>query len=160
MRPRGISLLALAAVVCAPLLSLAQNSPPASNTPSNTRATTPEIYVIDVEGGNSTLIVTPSRESLLIDTGYPPPAASRDAGRIMDAVHYAGLQQIDHLLTTHWHGDHFGGLSDPHRASRSASSSITAFPIPNPPSPPQTPARPLSCETSTPSCTPRPNTPW
>ena len=112
MRPRGISLLALAAVVCAPLLSLAQNSAPASNTPSNTRATTLDIYVIDVEGGNSTLIVTPSRESLLIDTGYPPPAASRDAGRIMDAVHDAGLQQIDHLVTTHWHGDHFGGLAE------------------------------------------------
>jgi beta-lactamase superfamily II metal-dependent hydrolase len=116
MRPRGISLLALVAAVCAPLLSLAQNPAPASNTPPRTRTmtrpTTLDIYVIDVEGGNSTLIVTPGRESLLIDTGYPAPAASRDAGRIMDAVHDASLQQIDHLVTTHWHGDHFGGLAE------------------------------------------------
>ena len=69
------------------------------------------IYVIDVEGGNATLFVTPSRESLLIDTGNAT-AATRDAARIVDAVHDAGLQQIDHVIVTHWHGDHFGGLSE------------------------------------------------
>ena len=39
-------------------------------------------------------------------------AAVRDAGRIMDAAKDAGLQQIDHLITTHWHGDHFGGMAE------------------------------------------------
>lgn len=34
-------------------------------------ATTLDIYFIDVEGGQSTLIVTPAGQSLLIDTGYP-----------------------------------------------------------------------------------------
>jgi beta-lactamase superfamily II metal-dependent hydrolase len=71
-----------------------------------------EIYTIDVEGGNATLFVTPSRESLLIDTGNPGAAAVRDAGRIMDAIKDAGLTQIDHLIITHWHGDHFGGLAE------------------------------------------------
>jgi beta-lactamase superfamily II metal-dependent hydrolase len=70
------------------------------------------VYVIDVEGGNATLFVTPSRESLLIDTGNAGAAAVRDAGRIMDAVKDAGLTQIDHLIITHWHGDHFGGLAE------------------------------------------------
>jgi competence protein ComEC len=70
------------------------------------------VYVIDVEGGNATLFVTPSHESLLIDTGNAGAAAVRDAGRIMDAVKDAGLQQIDHLIITHWHGDHFGGLAE------------------------------------------------
>src|SRR5437868_13039506 len=70
------------------------------------------IYVIDVEGGNATLFVSPTRESLLIDTGNAGAAAPRDAGRIMEAVKAAGLQQIDHLITTHWHGDHFGGLAE------------------------------------------------
>ena len=74
--------------------------------------TTLDIYVIDVEGGNATLIVPPSRESLLIDTGNAGAGAARDAGRIMDAVKDAGLQRIDHLITTHWHGDHFGGLAE------------------------------------------------
>jgi len=70
------------------------------------------IYVIDVEGGNATLFVSPSHESLLIDTGNAGAAAARDAGRIMNAIKDAGLQQIDHLIITHWHGDHFGGLAE------------------------------------------------
>src|SRR6266446_6600291 len=71
-----------------------------------------DIYVIDVEGGNATLFVTPSGESLLIDTGNIGAAAPRDAGRIIAAMKDAGLQQIDHLIITHWHGDHFGGLAE------------------------------------------------
>jgi competence protein ComEC len=71
-----------------------------------------DIYVIDVEGGNATLLVSPTRESLLIDTGNAGAAAVRDATRIADAVKDAGLTQIDHLITTHWHGDHFGGMAE------------------------------------------------
>jgi beta-lactamase superfamily II metal-dependent hydrolase len=78
-----------------------------------TRTTnTLEIYIVDVEGGNATLVVSPSKESLLIDTGNANAAAVRDVNRIMEAVKDAGLQQIDHLITTHWHGDHFGGLQE------------------------------------------------
>src|SRR6202047_562618 len=71
-----------------------------------------DVYVIDVEGGNATLFISPSHESLLIDTGNAGAAAVRDAGRIMDAIKDAGLTQIDHLIITHWHGDHFGGLAE------------------------------------------------
>jgi len=72
-----------------------------------------DIYVVDVEGGNATLFVAPSGESLLIDTGNAAPAAAiRDAGRVMEAVRDAGLTQIDNLIITHWHGDHFGGLAE------------------------------------------------
>ena len=71
-----------------------------------------DIYVIDVEGGNATLVVAPSHQSLLIDTGNAGAAAARDAGRILEAIHDARLQQIDHLITTHWHGDHFGGMAE------------------------------------------------
>src|SRR5262245_28980448 len=69
------------------------------------------IYVVDVEGGNATLLVSPSGQSLLIDTGNLVGAA-RDADRIMAAARDAGVSQIDHLVTTHWHGDHYGGLSE------------------------------------------------
>lgn len=69
------------------------------------------IYVVDVEGGNATLFVAPSGESLLIDTGNGGAAASRDAQRILDAARDAGITQIDHLITTHYHGDHVGGLA-------------------------------------------------
>ena len=73
--------------------------------------TTLDIYVTDVEGGNATLFVTPAGESVLIDTGNQN-GAVRDAGRIMDAVKDAHLTQIDHVITTHYHGDHFGGLEE------------------------------------------------
>lgn len=70
-----------------------------------------DIYVVDVEGGNATLFVTPSGESVLIDTGnVAPDAAERDASRIVAAARDAGLTAIDHLITTHWHNDHFGGM--------------------------------------------------
>ena len=70
------------------------------------------IYVVDVEGGNATLFVGPSGGSVLIDTGNGGAAATRDADRIMAAVKDAGLTQIDHLITTHWHGDHFGAMAE------------------------------------------------
>src|SRR5712691_9398737 len=75
--------------------------------------TTLDIYTVDVEGGNATLLVAPSGESLLIDTGNVAPAAAiRDAERIMAAVKDARLTQIDNLIITHWHGDHYGGMAE------------------------------------------------
>ena len=50
-----------------------------------------DIYVVDVEGGNATLFVAPSGESVLIDTGNPGGTTGRDSGRILDAVKDAGL---------------------------------------------------------------------
>jgi competence protein ComEC len=95
-------ILAVAIATCVAALPAAQNPTPK----------TLNIYVVDVEGGNATLFVSPSRESLLIDTGNAGAAAARDAGRILAAIKDAGLQQIDHLIITHWHGDHFGGLAE------------------------------------------------
>jgi beta-lactamase superfamily II metal-dependent hydrolase len=68
-----------------------------------------DIYYIDVEGGQSTLFVAPGGESVLVDTGFP---GSRDPGRIMEAVHAAGLKQLDYVLITHYHGDHIGGYQE------------------------------------------------
>jgi beta-lactamase superfamily II metal-dependent hydrolase len=102
MRVSMVLLLVLA------VAALAAAFPPAQNRTSKPL----DIYVIDVEGGNATLFVSPSGESLLIDTGNAGPAAARDAGRILAAMKDAGLQQIDHLIITHWHGDHFGGLAE------------------------------------------------
>jgi competence protein ComEC len=76
------------------------------------RARTLDIYVVDVEGGNATLFVSPSGESLLIDTGNAGMGAARDAARVVEAARDAGVTQIDHLITTHWHGDHYGGLAE------------------------------------------------
>src|SRR5271163_394082 len=67
------------------------------------------IYAIDVEGGQATLIVSPQRQSLLIDTGWPG-FNGRDADRIVAAAHAAGLKRIDYVLITHHHRDHVGGV--------------------------------------------------
>jgi beta-lactamase superfamily II metal-dependent hydrolase len=82
-----------------------------------------EVFFIDVEGGQSTLVVTPEGESLLIDAGYGPRGprepnqdvvrgATRDPDRVMAAVREAGLTRIDYLLVTHFHNDHVGGIPE------------------------------------------------
>ena len=68
-----------------------------------------EIYFIDVEGGQSTLLVDPQGESLLIDTGWPD-ANGRDPDRIMEAARAAGIDHLDYVILTHYHSDHAGGV--------------------------------------------------
>jgi competence protein ComEC len=87
-----------------------------------TLANTLTIYFIDVEGGKAALIVTPSGESFMIDAGFASngrfnsmpgdPAKARDAQRVLLAAHDAGLTQIDHLLVSHYHADHFGAVME------------------------------------------------
>lgn len=89
----------LAALVLLPLYAVAASAP-----------RTLDIYWVDSEGGGSTLIVTPAGESVLIDSGNP---GVRDPGRIHKvATQIAGLQRLDHLITTHFHIDHFGGAAE------------------------------------------------
>jgi beta-lactamase superfamily II metal-dependent hydrolase len=66
-----------------------------------------DIYVVDTEGGKAALYVSPSGENVLIDTGNP---GARDGGRILAVLEAAGVKRIDHLISTHYHRDHVGGL--------------------------------------------------
>ncbi len=67
------------------------------------------IYLVDVEGGQSTLFVTPGGESLLVDTGWPD-NNGRDANRILAVAKKAGIHKIDYVVITHFHTDHVGGV--------------------------------------------------
>jgi competence protein ComEC len=74
------------------------------------RARPLDIYFIDVMGGAATLLVTPEGESVLVDSGWPG-LDDRDPQRIVHVLKdLAGRDQLDHLVTTHWHRDHFGGV--------------------------------------------------
>jgi beta-lactamase superfamily II metal-dependent hydrolase len=72
-------------------------------------ALTMEVYFIDVEGGQATLFISPSGESMLVDTGFPD-LGGRDANRIVSAAKLAGVKRIDYLVVTHYHADHVGGV--------------------------------------------------
>jgi beta-lactamase superfamily II metal-dependent hydrolase len=89
---------ALATLACAPVLC-AQGAAP--------RSGTLDIYIADTEGGKATLFVSPSGETVLVDTGNP---GSRDGDRIVAMLTAAGVKRIDHLISTHYHQDHIGGL--------------------------------------------------
>ena len=90
--------------------------------PADAAEATLSIYFIDVEGGQSTLVVTPQGQSLLIDAGFPGSGGfeskpgdankARDARRIVAAAHDAGVEHIDFLLITHFHPDHVGGVPE------------------------------------------------
>ena len=104
--PQGRALRASGLFVLALIVSVVSHTAPAR------AARTLDIYIVDVEGGNATLFVSPSGESMLIDSGNAGAGAVRDAERIVAAVKDAQLAQIDNLITTHWHGDHFGGMAE------------------------------------------------
>jgi beta-lactamase superfamily II metal-dependent hydrolase len=99
----------LVAIFAAPKRMEAQTATPNFRKHAFTVAKPLTVYFIDVEGGQSTLFVTPSHQSLLVDTGWPD-NNDRDADRIMQVAKQAGLDHIDYLLITHFHVDHVGGV--------------------------------------------------
>ena len=86
--------------------ALVATSSVAAQAPASTK--TLDIYVTDTEGGKATLFVSPSGETVLIDTGNP---GVRDGDRILAMLTAAGVKRIDHLISTHYHQDHIGGLA-------------------------------------------------
>lgn len=74
-----------------------------------TAAKTLDMYVIDVEGGKSLLVVSPSGQSMLLDAGNPG-SNGRDANRIVEACQAAGVKRIDYMVVTHYDGDHVGNV--------------------------------------------------
>ena len=66
-----------------------------------------DIYFIDTEGGQATLYLSPSGQTLLVDAGN---AGERDLNRILEVLKLAGVKQLDHFWLTHYHGDHYGSL--------------------------------------------------
>jgi competence protein ComEC len=109
LRKRRFTAGPLCGIVVATLLCLwSFSAEVAAAVPENGKGL--QIYFVDVEGGQSTLFVTPEGKSLLIDTGWPD-NNGRDADRIVAAAKLAGIKQIDFVLLTHYHMDHAGGIT-------------------------------------------------
>jgi beta-lactamase superfamily II metal-dependent hydrolase len=116
------SLLPMFATALIALASCAPTPRPAAEPRASQAPATLDIYFIDVEGGQATLMVTPEKESFLVDAGFPgtgtfastpgDPANARDAQRIRAAARDAGISRIDHLMVTHYHADHAGGVPE------------------------------------------------
>jgi beta-lactamase superfamily II metal-dependent hydrolase len=66
-----------------------------------------DIYIVDTEGGKAALFVAPSGETVLVDAGSP---GGRDTDRIVEVLGAAGVTAIEHLVLTHYHVDHVGGV--------------------------------------------------
>jgi competence protein ComEC len=102
---KNVCALAAALLLCS---SLSAGPAPKPAAKPATESKDLHIYWIDMEGGASTLIVAPSGESLLVDTGIP---VQEEVQRIYDmATKVAHLKKLDYVLITHYHGDHVGGL--------------------------------------------------
>jgi competence protein ComEC len=84
-----------------------------------------DIYFIDTEGGQATLFVSPSGQSMLVDTGFPgnqgaattsaeagAPPLMRDADRITAVLKQANVAVLDYVVITHYHGDHAGNAAE------------------------------------------------
>ncbi len=83
-----------------------------------------EIYFLDTEGGQATLFVSPSGQSMLVDTGFPgnqgaatpaeanAPGITRDADRISTVLKQANVTVLDYVVITHYHGDHAGNAAE------------------------------------------------
>jgi beta-lactamase superfamily II metal-dependent hydrolase len=63
---------------------------------AQTPAKTLDIYYVDTEGGQATLFVSPTGQTVLVDTGN---SGTRDPERIMEAVKAAGAKQIASLVS-------------------------------------------------------------
>lgn len=77
----------------------------------NAQAAEPlEIVFIDVMGGAATLVSTPAGETILLDSGWPG-LDDRDPKRIVYVLkEVLKKEKLDHLVSTHWHTDHYGGV--------------------------------------------------
>src|ERR1700730_991432 len=87
-----------------------------------------DIYFLDTEGGQATLFVSPSGQSMLVDTGFPgnqgmpaapggagatsAPGITRDADRITAVLKLANVTVLDYVVVTHYHGDHAGNAAE------------------------------------------------
>ena len=75
-----------------------------------TAAKTLDMYVVDTEGGKALLLISPSGQSMLLDTGFPG-NNDRDTNRIVEAAGIAGVKKLDFLVTTHYDGDHVANVT-------------------------------------------------
>jgi beta-lactamase superfamily II metal-dependent hydrolase len=65
-----------------------------------------ELHFLDVGQGDSTLVILPNGETMLIDAGK-----SNYGDNVVNYIKNKNISKIDHLVMTHPDADHIGGMS-------------------------------------------------
>jgi competence protein ComEC len=66
------------------------------------------IYHLDVGQADSTVLVTPEDETVVVDTGN----WLQEGQTVLEYLDAIGVEHIDHLVATHAHADHIGGHAE------------------------------------------------
>ena len=118
LRTTAISLLLVGLVLLSGCASVGVTPDPALPSSSSPTAATPtvatptsdatgtlEIHYIDVGQGSATLLVGPTNETMLIDSGD----WQEDGAAVIEYLQRENLTRLDYLVTSHADADHIGG---------------------------------------------------
>lgn len=88
-----------------------QGTPTATPTPTTPPTPTDgtlSVYFLNVGQGHSVLVVGPSGETMLVDTGH----WDDDGQHVIDHLERLGIDRVDYLVTSHADADHIGGHAE------------------------------------------------
>ena len=75
------------------------------DSPKNLGSKQLQIHMLDIGQGDSLLIITPEKKSILIDAGLV-----KAAPKVIEALEENNIENVDLVVASHPHADHIGGI--------------------------------------------------